>query len=74
VASFALAFGFVFIDHALTLSYNQWQADYPLVAPAKPLLYVQFSVQRSAGSTYAVLKQRAEEGAGNLPFFVRCRP
>jgi hypothetical protein len=28
----------VFIDHAEGLSYNQVQADYPLVAPAKPLL------------------------------------
>jgi hypothetical protein len=33
---------FRFIDHAEGLSYNQWQADYPLVAPAKPLLYVRF--------------------------------
>jgi hypothetical protein len=51
------------VDRAGGLSYNQWQADYPLVAPANPLL----QANRDKQAEHPTGVQRAEEGAGIFP-------
>ncbi len=56
------------VDHARGLSYNQCQADYPLVAPANPLL----QANRDKQAEHPTGAQRAEEGAGIFPP-VQCR-